>query len=104
MRGSSARRTNRTTPLVHVLLCWEMAPGLIGCDPTQLLSLHRTMDGLLAGHAYAKAAIDIAAYDLCGKQLGLRVADLLGGAVTERVPSYYASGIGDPDDIAQVAC
>ncbi len=61
------------------------------------------MDGLLAGHAYAKAAIDIAAYDLCGKQLGLRVADLLGGAVTERVPSYYASGIGDPEDIAQVA-
>jgi 4-hydroxyproline betaine 2-epimerase len=34
----------------------EMAPGLIGCDPTQILTLHRTMDGLLAGHRYAKAA------------------------------------------------
>ena len=81
----------------------EMAPGLLGCDPTQILTLHRTMDSLLAGHRYAKAAIDIAAYDLTGKKLRLRVADLLGGAATERVPSYYATGIGEPDDIANVA-
>jgi L-alanine-DL-glutamate epimerase-like enolase superfamily enzyme len=33
----------------------------------------------------------------------MRVADLLGGAVTERVPSYYASGIGEPDEIARIA-
>ena len=81
----------------------EMAPGLIGCDPTQILTLHRTMDSLLAGHRYAKAAFDIAAYDTTGKKLGLRVADLLGGAATERVPSYYAAGIGEPDEIADVA-
>ena len=81
----------------------EMAPGLVGCDPTQILTLHRTMDGLLAGHGYAKAAIDIAAHDLTGKKLSLRVADLLGGAITERVPSYYAVGIGEPDEVAAVA-
>ncbi len=81
----------------------EMAPGLIGADPLTPIALRRRMDGLLNGHRYAKAAIDIAAYDLMGKHYGARVADLLGGAVTERVPSYYATGIGAPDDIARIA-
>jgi L-alanine-DL-glutamate epimerase-like enolase superfamily enzyme len=81
----------------------EMAPGLIGANPLQAVTLRRRMDGLLNGHRYAKAAIDIAAHDLMGKQYGVRVADLLGGAMTERVPSYYASGVGAPDDIARIA-
>ena len=81
----------------------EMAQGLIGTNPLQPLQLRRKMDSLLNGHRYAKAAVDIAAYDLLGKHVGMRVADLLGGAVTERVPSYYASGIGDPDEIARIA-
>ena len=81
----------------------ELAPGLIGANPLQPVLLRRRMDGLLNGHRYAKAAIDIAAHDLMGKQFGVRVADLLGGAATERVPSYYASGIGAPDDIARIA-
>ncbi|MDW4548917.1 mandelate racemase/muconate lactonizing enzyme family protein [Defluviimonas sp. D31] len=81
----------------------EMAPGLIGADPLTPIALRRRMDGLLNGHRYAKAAIDIAAYDLMGKHYGARVADLLGGAVTERVPSYYATGVGAPEEIARIA-
>jgi L-alanine-DL-glutamate epimerase-like enolase superfamily enzyme len=61
------------------------------------------MDGCLNGHRYAKAAVDIAAHDLMGKRYGARVADLLGGAVTERVPSYYALNVGEPDEIARLA-
>ncbi|MER8581498.1 mandelate racemase [Mesorhizobium sp. M1423] len=81
----------------------EMVPALIGANPLQPLLLRRQMDGLLNGHRYAKAAIDIAAYDLTGKAYGVRVADLLGGAITENVPSYYATGVGEPDDIARIA-
>lgn len=81
----------------------EMGQGLIGANPLQPLTLRRRMDSLLNGHRYAKAAIDIAAYDILGKATGMRVADLLGGAVTENVPSYYASGVGDPDEIARIA-
>lgn len=80
----------------------EMAPGLVGAD-IHPKSLHRKMDSLLNGHNYAKAAVDIAAHDLLGKSLGLRVADLLGGAITETVPSYYAIGIGTPDENAKIA-
>lgn len=81
----------------------EMAPGLIGANPLQPVLLRRLMDGRLNGHNYAKAAIDIASHDLMGKQFGVRVADLLGGAVTDRVPSYYATGVGAPDEIARIA-
>lgn len=81
----------------------EMAPGLIGADPLQPLVLRRRMDLLLNGHRYAKAAVDIAAHDLMGKRYGVRVADLLGGAATENVPSYYATGVGEPDEIARTA-
>jgi L-alanine-DL-glutamate epimerase-like enolase superfamily enzyme len=80
----------------------QMAPGLIGAGVTPL-TLHRRMDGLLNGHSYARAAIDIAAHDLLGKQYGVSVSTLLGGAVTDRVPSYYATGVGAPDDIARLA-
>ncbi|MCX2729221.1 mandelate racemase/muconate lactonizing enzyme family protein [Saccharopolyspora sp. NFXS83] len=80
----------------------EMAPGLIGADLWPL-ALHGRMDALLNGHHYAKAALDIAAHDLIGKRLGVRVAELLGGAAVERVPSYYSSGVGDPDETARIA-
>lgn len=79
-----------------------MAEGLIGAEVAPV-TLHRRMDGLLNGHNYAKAAIDIAAHDLLGKQFGVSVSTLLGGAVTDRVPSYYATGVGAPDDIARLA-
>lgn len=81
----------------------EMAPGLIGANPLQPVALRRKMDGLLNGHRHAKAAIDIAIHDLMGKHFGVRVADLLGGAVTERIPSYYATNVGEPDEIARFA-
>ena len=80
----------------------EMAPGLIGTEVLPL-TVRRRMNELLNGHNYAKAAIDIAVHDLIGKATGLTVADLLGGAVTDRVPSYYATGVGEPDDIARLA-
>lgn len=80
----------------------QMAPGLIGTEVLPL-ALHRRMDSLLNGHNYAKAAVDIACYDLLGKHLGISVSDLLGGAVTDRAPSYYATGIGEPNEVARIA-
>lgn len=81
----------------------QMAEGLLGANPLLITQLHRQMSDQLNGHAYAKAAIDIAAHDISGKHYGVRVCDLLGGAVTDRVPSYYATGVGAPDDMARIA-
>lgn len=81
----------------------EIAPGLIGTSPLGLLELYRRMDDQLNGHRYAKAAIDIAAHDLVARHYNIRVAELLGGVATELVPSYYASGVGEPDEIARLS-
>ena len=81
----------------------QIAPALIGESALTPLLLRRRMDASLNGHNQAKAAIDIALMDLIGKQHDMRVCDLLGGAVSERIPSYYAIGIGSPEDSARQA-
>lgn len=81
----------------------QISPELIGFELKGTRQLHRHMNSLLNGHNYAKAAIDIAMYDLIGKQTGQSVADILGGALVENVPSYYATSVGLPDDIARIA-
>jgi L-alanine-DL-glutamate epimerase-like enolase superfamily enzyme len=61
------------------------------------------MDAALMGHAYAKAALDIALHDAWGRTCGQSVASLLGGAKVASVPSYYALNVGEPSATAQVA-
>lgn len=80
----------------------EMGQGLIGSPPSPI-PLHRQMNRTLEGHNYVKAAIDIAAHDLLGKHFGVSVAELLGGALQDRVPSYYSLIVGDPDETARIA-
>ena len=80
----------------------EIAKGIVGTSLWPV-SLNRKMNTLLNGHNYAKAAIDIAAHDLIGKSLGINVADLLGGSQTDIVPSYFATGVDNPDNIARIA-
>jgi len=80
----------------------QIAPALAG-KSVRPLTINRVMHGQLNGHNYAKAAVDIAVHDLLGKHLGVSVADLLGGAATDIVPSYFATGVGAPDEIARIA-
>jgi L-alanine-DL-glutamate epimerase-like enolase superfamily enzyme len=66
----------------------ELAPALIGQDPTQIGALDRRMDHLLKGHPYAKAALDMACWDILGKKAGLPLAELLGGRYGREVDLY----------------
>jgi len=68
----------------------EIAPGLIGEDPTQLDVLNRKMDRLMKGHPYVKSAIDMACWDILGKAAGMPVCNLLGGRYGEDVVLYRA--------------
>lgn len=80
----------------------EVAPALVGAD-VQVNTVYQIMDDSLNAHHYAKSAIDVAVHDLLGKQYGVPVSELLGGARVDRVPSYFATGIGEPDEIARLA-
>ena len=81
----------------------EMCPHLIGLNSLEIDNVHRAMEASLNGSRYAKAAVDIALWDIAGKAYGARVCDLLGGAVREKVPSYYALSVGSPEETARSA-
>jgi L-alanine-DL-glutamate epimerase-like enolase superfamily enzyme len=81
----------------------EMGPHLIGCRALHIDCVRDVMDEALAGHRYAKAAVDIALWDVAGKAYGARTCDLLGGAKREMVSSYYSMGVMEPDAAASVA-
>lgn len=81
----------------------EMAPGLVGETLFAPLLVYRTMDELLSGHGYAKAAVDIAVLDLLGKHYKAKVCNLLGGGGVDSVPSYYAVGVDNPDEMMREA-
>ncbi len=79
----------------------EVAPALIGVDPRNLNAVWAAMDGALAGHDYAKAAIDIACWDLLGKAAHLPVSTLLGGATSEDFPLYVAIGLAPVEEMVE---
>ncbi len=80
----------------------DLAPALIGVA-AEPLTVQRAIDTAICGQNYARSAIDIAVYDMIGKSLNLPVATLLGGIAARRLPSYFATGIGAPDEIARLA-
>ncbi|MFT5505045.1 MAG: L-alanine-DL-glutamate epimerase-like enolase superfamily enzyme [Gammaproteobacteria bacterium] len=81
----------------------EMAAHLTGENPLNRNLIHANMENHLCGHAYAKAAIDIALWDIAGKHYGARVCDLIGGALSENVMSYYTTGSVSPDEAVRIA-
>jgi len=79
----------------------ELAPHLIGLDPTAIGPLNVTMDTALLGHPYIKSAIDMACWDLLGKASGRPVCDLLGGRHGDSVELYRAISQGPADEMAE---
>ena len=79
----------------------QLAPSLIGEDPTQLDRLNDTMDQLLKGHPYVKSAIDMACWDILGKATNLPVYALLGGKRQEKVRLYKVVSRNDPEIMAE---
>jgi L-alanine-DL-glutamate epimerase-like enolase superfamily enzyme len=73
-----------------------LAPAVLGADPRQVDVVYSRMDGAVAGHPYAKVAIDMACWDLFGKATGLRVSDLLGGTFREEIALYWGIGVAEP--------
>jgi muconate cycloisomerase len=77
---------------IHVITQY-LAPAVRGCVPGQIVELHARMDRAIKGFPYAKAAVEFAAYDLAGKQCGLPVHRLLGGAIRRKIPVTHSIGL-----------
>lgn len=74
-----------TPETVETTLRRYLAPVLVGADPSDISGIHDRMNcvirpGFSTGQPKCKAGVDLACYDLLGKQQEQPVYDLLGGA------------------------
>lgn len=75
-----------------------LAPALIGCDPHDIAELERRMDALCVHNQFAKAALEMACWDLQGKEVGLPLYELLGGACRPlTIRSRFSLGAYEPE-------
>ena len=79
----------------------EIAPHLIGLDPRDTRVVYGAMDKALKGHPYAKSALDMACWDLLGKDCGTPLVTLLGGRHGDDHVLYRAISQEDPDIMAK---
>jgi len=79
----------------------ELAPTLLGQNPTAIGPMNQLMDRALLGHPYVKSAIDMACWDLLGKVTGKSVCDLMGGKFGDAVALYRAISQRPADEMAQ---
>ena len=62
------------------LLAHLFGPAVIGCDPRNIPEINRRLDALAVGNPFAKAAIEMACWDIQGRAAGRAIYELLGGA------------------------
>jgi o-succinylbenzoate synthase len=78
-------------------------PALLGQDPFDVELIEEQMDRAIPGHEMAKAAVDMALYDLMGRELGLSAHKLLGGLYRKQIPLVGPIGISDTEEMAELA-
>lgn len=86
----------------HVLKS-TLAPTILGANPMNIERIHDIMNKAIFAVPAAKAAVDIACYDVVGKTLGVPVYVLLGGRYHEKFPITHVLSIGTPDKMADEA-
>jgi muconate cycloisomerase len=82
--------TYETAESVESTLRHYLAPAILGADPSDLADVHARMERAIrpsfsVGQPLCKAGVDLACYDLWGKQTGKSVSDLLGGARKKQI-------------------
>lgn len=95
--------TGETPESTYAVLKTTLAPLLIGQNPMELEKIHELMDGAVKNIPAAKAAIDIACYDVMGKKLNVPIYQLLGGRYHEKFPITHVLSIDEPDKMADEA-
>jgi muconate cycloisomerase len=91
--GEFGRYFGETPGTTVEVVARHLAPAVKGSLPGEIVELHARMDHAIKGFPYAKAAVELAAYDLAGKQCGLPVHRLLGGAIRRRIPVTHSIGL-----------
>jgi muconate cycloisomerase len=91
--GEFGRYFGESRTIVASVIKDYLARAILGAHPGNIVELHERMDRAIKGYPYAKAALDMAAYDLAARQSNLPVYRLLGGAVRKMVPVAHSIGL-----------
>lgn len=91
--GSHGKYFGESPETVEVVIRNFLLPAIEGLDPAEISVIHTRMDKIIKGHVYAKAAVDMACYDLAGKALGVPVSTLLGGSHRDSIEVAHSLGI-----------
>jgi muconate cycloisomerase len=92
-----------TPATVGYVVAKLLGPALVGANPFDIERIAERMDDVIKGHTYAKAAIEMALYDLQGKSCGLPVYRLLGGCYRRGVPIAHMIGIMSREEALEEA-
>lgn len=76
--------TYETIETVETTLRLYLAPAILGADPSDIADIHARMERAIrpsfsVGQPLCKAAVDLACYDLWGKETRRSVSEILGG-------------------------
>src|SRR5512132_2527101 len=74
-----------------------IVPWLLGRDASGIEVLSREMARRVQGNPFARAAVEMALWDLNGRALGVPVHRLLGGRVRDRVPLSWSLAVLDQE-------
>jgi L-alanine-DL-glutamate epimerase-like enolase superfamily enzyme len=96
--GDNHLHGGETVDTVIHLVRDVLGPSLVGTDPLAYEATRHTLDTVVRGNSYAKAAIDMALHDLAGKACGLPIHRMLGGPHRSGVAVAHMVGIMPFDD------
>jgi muconate cycloisomerase len=102
--GDYGRYYGETPVTAAHLIETLLGPALLGMSPFDIGAIHDRMAQIVKGHMYAKAAIDIACYDLMGKATGLPAHAFLGGRRRDTIEIAHSFGLNlSPEEAAEEA-
>ena len=88
----SPRWSGETSPGCVAAIEGLIGPAIVGEDPTALTHLRHKIDRTIRFNPFAKAAVEMALWDLCGKAADQPVYQLLGGKVRDELPMKMVVG------------
>ena len=98
----TAAITGDTTDAIVGAVRDYIAPRLVGRDAEDLQGCAAAVQGALVHNGSAKAAVDIALWDLYGKSLGVPVYRMLGGN-RRQITTDITISVNDPEEMARDA-
>ena len=93
--------TSETVDTIFGVITGAYGPVLVGQELDSPERLHRLLTEERMGNPFARSGIEMAIFDVLGKQTGVSVAELLGGPVRKSVLLSGGIGIEAPEVAAQ---